>query len=59
MINEIRIGRKDTGDIMLVIGNNPEKDYNYVLDSIDWDTPAVIAHDLIVFFFCVCVFRWQ
>nr|DAI20199.1 MAG TPA: tail protein [Caudoviricetes sp.] len=41
MINEVRIGRKDTGGIMLVIGNNPEKDYNYVLDSIDWDTPAV------------------
>lgn len=41
MINEVRIGRRDTGGIMLVIGNNPEKDYKYVLDSIDWDTPAV------------------
>lgn len=39
MINEITIVN-GTGD-SVIIGNDPEKDYDFILDSIDWDTPAV------------------
>lgn len=39
MINEITIVN-GTGD-SVTIGNDPEKDYDFILDSIDWDTPAV------------------
>lgn len=39
MINEIAIGN-GTGN-SVTIGNDPAKDYDFVLDSVDWDTPAV------------------
>lgn len=39
MINEITIVN-GTGD-SVTIGNDPSKDYDFILDSIDWDTPAV------------------
>ena len=39
MINEIVIGN-GTGD-SVTIGNDPSKDYDFILDSIDWDTPAI------------------
>lgn len=39
MINEITIVN-GAGD-SVTIGNDPSKDYDFILDSIDWDTPAV------------------